>query len=70
MLSAVFEIYQITSFHFEKYIIYLTYLGYFQSTFNPIIYTVFNKKFRRNFFEIITCKNKKSRLKRKYYPRY
>ncbi len=70
MLSAVFEIYQITSFHFEKYIIYLTYLGYFQSTFNPIIYTVFNKKFRRNFFEIITCKSKKNRLKRKYYPTY
>ncbi len=36
-----------------------TYLGYISSTFNPIIYTAFNKRFRKNFFEILRCSGKK-----------
>ena len=34
----------------------LSYLGYISSTINPLIYTSFNKKFRKNFTEIICCK--------------
>lgn len=63
MLSATFEIYKESA---QKYMIYLTYLGYFQSTFNPIIYTVFNQKFRRNFLEIIKCISKKNRRFERY----
>jgi hypothetical protein len=58
MLLAIFELHHISSTQFQQYLIYLTYLGYFQSTFNPIIYTVFNRKFRRNFLEIVQCKSR------------
>ena len=41
----------------------------FKTTFNPIIYTAFNKRFRQNFFEILTGKKKiptgKKKTKRK-----
>lgn len=36
----------------------LAYLGYVSSAVNPLIYTSFNKKFRRNFIEIISCGRK------------
>ncbi len=66
MLSAFFVIYKIHVPNIEIYLIYLTYLGYLQSTFNPIIYTIFNKKFRKNFIELLTCetRNKKYNYKR------
>ncbi|GIY04942.1 5-hydroxytryptamine receptor 2B [Caerostris extrusa] len=31
-------------------------LGYVSSTINPIIYTVFNKTFKRAFWKLLTCK--------------
>lgn len=63
MLCAVLEMYEKFSLlaHLQNYMIYLSYLGYMQSTFNPIIYTIFNKKFRRNFIDILTCSKKKNR---------
>lgn len=70
MLSSILEINGIRFGKFYDYIIYFTYLGYFQSTFNPIIYTVFNRKFRRNFLEIIKCKNRKSLKKGRYLDTY
>lgn len=60
ILSALFSIYEIELIQFQQFLIYLTYLGYFQSTFNPIIYTMFNKKFRKNFIEILNCSNTKA----------
>jgi len=36
----------------------LSYLGYISSSVNPLIYTSFNKKFRKNFTEIMCCKGK------------
>uniref|UniRef100_A0A915ENK2 G-protein coupled receptors family 1 profile domain-containing protein n=1 Tax=Ditylenchus dipsaci TaxID=166011 RepID=A0A915ENK2_9BILA len=30
-------------------------LGYFSSTLNPIIYTIFNKRFRKTFLKILRC---------------
>nr|QVK45759.1 G protein-coupled receptor [Proales similis] len=64
MLAAISEMNSM-SIHvkFQRYLIYLTYLGYLQSTFNPIIYTIFNKKFRRNFLEIIRCKKRRELLR-------
>jgi hypothetical protein len=66
MLLAIFELHSIDSTQFQQYLIYLTYLGYFQSTFNPIIYTVFNRKFRRNFLEIVQCKSRRQIRKYTY----
>ena len=64
MLSAIFDLYEIKPYlAIQSYLAYLAYLGYLQSTFNPIIYTIFNKKFRRNFFEILTCSSKQSRYR-------
>lgn len=60
IVTALLGIYNIHNANLNDALIYLTYLGYFQSTFNPIIYTVFNQKFRRNFIEILKCKKKKS----------
>ena len=52
-----------------EFLNYFTYIGYISSTFNPIIYTAFNKRFRQNFFEILTGKKKiptgKKKTKRK-----
>ena len=49
------SIYKIEIFDFQHFLSYLTYIGYISSTFNPIIYTAFNKKFRQNFTEILKC---------------
>jgi hypothetical protein len=46
---------------FQLALKWLTYLGYLSSTLNPIIYTAFNKKFRKNFFQIIACSRRKTR---------
>ena len=54
IVSVVFK----TSY-FNKFLSSFTYLGYISSTFNPIIYTAFNKRFRKNFFEILRCSGKK-----------
>ena len=70
MLSSILEINGIRFAKFYDYIIYFTYLGYFQSTFNPIIYTVFNRKFRTNFLEIIQCKNRNNFKKSRYLNTY
>ena len=32
-------------------------LGYASSTINPLIYTVFNVKFRKSFIRLLLCKN-------------
>ena len=45
-----------------------TWLGYISSSINPIIYTVFNKSFRKTFIALLTCKSeffdlKQQRLK-------
>lgn len=34
----------------------ITYLGYASSTLNPIIYTMFNKNFRRAFINLLRCR--------------
>ena len=34
---------------------WLSYLGYIASAINPLIYTSFNKKFRKNFIQIMFC---------------
>jgi hypothetical protein len=52
------NIYKIEIFEFQIFLSYLTYIGYISSTFNPIIYTAFNKKFRQNFIQILKCKKK------------
>ncbi|XP_053202611.1 5-hydroxytryptamine receptor 2A-like isoform X2 [Panonychus citri] len=39
-------------------------LGYFSSTINPVIYTIFNRNFRRAFRRIILCQTIKYRLQR------
>jgi hypothetical protein len=33
----------------------LTWLGYFSSMLNPIVYTMFNKNFRKAFIQILKC---------------
>lgn len=50
---------------FNEFLGSFTYLGYISSTFNPIIYTAFNDRFRKNFFEILQCQ---SNNKPKYKP--
>lgn len=53
--SVIFSIYKIDIAHLHDFLNFLTYIGYVSSTFNPIIYTAFNKKFRQNFVEILKC---------------
>ncbi|XP_074605720.1 uncharacterized protein LOC141858766 [Brevipalpus obovatus] len=40
-------------------------LGFFSSTINPVIYTVFNRNFRRAFRRILLCKTSKYNLARR-----
>lgn len=51
--------------HLAEFLNYFTYLGYISSTFNPIIYTAFNKRFRQNFFEILHCRKRGQKKKHK-----
>lgn len=53
--SVICSIYKIDMLHLHDFLNFLTYVGYVSSTFNPIIYTAFNKKFRQNFVEILKC---------------
>lgn len=53
--SVICSIYKIEIIDLNHILNYLTYIGYISSTFNPIIYTAFNKKFRQNFVEILKC---------------
>lgn len=57
--TAICSIYKLEIFDFKNFLNFLTYIGYVSSTFNPIIYTAFNKKFRQNFVEIVRCNIKK-----------
>ncbi|CAF0709107.1 unnamed protein product, partial [Brachionus calyciflorus] len=66
IITAIYSIYKKDSVFLHRCLIYLTYLGYLQSTFNPIIYTVFNKKFRKNFIQIIKCSKQKYKPNRYY----
>lgn len=59
MLATILEINNQSTIQFSNLVVYFTYLGYFQSTLNPIIYTIFNQKFRKNFIQIIKCQRKK-----------
>ncbi len=43
---------------FNQVIQFITWLGYANSTLNPIIYTIFNDDFRQAFSRIIFCKLK------------
>jgi hypothetical protein len=52
--------------NFNVILSWLTYLGYIASAINPLIYTLFNKKFRKNFIDIIYCV-KKSNISRVYF---
>jgi hypothetical protein len=38
-------------------------LGYASSTLNPIVYTVFNRTFRRTFVDLLTCSRRPRRLR-------
>lgn len=40
-------------------------LGFFSSTINPVIYTIFNRNFRRAFRRILLCKTSKYNLRRR-----
>lgn len=50
----------------NKYLIVsITWLGYSSSMVNPVVYTMFNKSFRRAFFNLLKCQTKKyNELKR------
>lgn len=39
---------------------WLTYLGYVSSSINPMIYAIFNRRFRRNFVRILYRQRNKS----------
>ena len=67
--AAIGFVYEKKIFDLHLYLKYLTYLGYISSTFNPIIYTVFNKKFRTNFLDILRCAKRK-KLKNSFQPRH
>ena len=61
-----FNVYKKEIEYFIHFLNFFTYLGYISSTFNPIIYTAFNRRFRQNFYQIITCTNKKKRSNSNY----
>ncbi|VDN97454.1 unnamed protein product [Rodentolepis nana] len=44
-------------------------LGYVNSTLNPLIYAIFNREFRRPFWELLTCHclNINARLRERRY---
>ena len=41
---------------YHQVIQFITWLGYANSTLNPIIYTIFNDDFRQAFSKIIFCR--------------
>ena len=70
MLSTILEMNNQSTTKFSNLVVYFTYLGYFQSTLNPIIYTIFNKKYRINFIEIIKCEKKKKMIFERKFKNY
>ncbi|ELU17504.1 hypothetical protein CAPTEDRAFT_141683 [Capitella teleta] len=52
LANGICEICQIEEIVFKVFL----WLGYLSSTLNPIIYTIFNRKFKRTFQAILTCK--------------
>ena len=44
----------------ERLVATCLWLGYVSSTINPLIYTVFNRTFKRVFIRLLKCKCKKS----------
>jgi len=70
MLSTILEMNNQSTTKFSNLVVYFTYLGYFQSTLNPIIYTIFNKKYRINFIEIIKCEKKKKMVFERKFKNY
>ena len=66
IIIAIYSINKKNTMYLEKLLSFLTYLGYFQSTFNPIIYTIFNKKFRNNFVQLLKC-SKRKKKSNKYF---
>lgn len=53
LVMSIFPEYQIHPYLASLFL----WLGYFNSTLNPIIYTIFNPEFRKAFHRIITCIN-------------
>ena len=43
-------------FSFLQVSMFITWLGYFNSTLNPIIYTIFNPYFRQAFRNLLSCR--------------
>lgn len=41
----------------DKVINFIVWLGYINSSLNPVIYTIFNMEFRRAFARILRCPN-------------
>ena len=59
-LSALFEDFIRVYLAEYEYVVYFvfTWLGYFSSMLNPIVYTMFNKAFRTAFINILKCELK------------
>ena len=53
---------------FSQIINFITWLGYLNSTLNPVIYTVFNRTFKRVFIQLLLCRCKRQavQVKRNY----
>ncbi|RMZ94590.1 D(2) dopamine receptor A [Brachionus plicatilis] len=61
IIIAIYSINKKSTAYLQNFLGFLTYLGYFQSTFNPIIYTIFNRKFRNNFIQLLKCAKRNHR---------
>nr|QVK45762.1 G protein-coupled receptor [Proales similis] len=46
--------------------LFITWLGYSSSMVNPLIYTMFNRRFRRAFFNLIRCRKENVEIQRLY----
>lgn len=66
IIIAIYSINKMNVIFLQKFLGFLTYLGYFQSTFNPIIYTIFNRKFRKNFVQLLRC-SRPNKRQNKYF---
>jgi len=57
--SALYEdfVKMLLSTHESLVYFVLTWLGYFSSMLNPLVYTMFNKNFRMAFIQILKCRS-------------